>query len=372
MGLRGLTRTLAIAVASWSVFASPLMAAPIQQAECVTDALDAPKFKALVRAFFSQKLERKAQDAKARKAIAPDLNRCAKKHGWSELDVENAYIYTEMHTMERIMFFLLEAGKIDPVKVNRVYKEEPLSRVKMILALDDDAYRKSLIARFAKAGIATDKKDANRLLIAYIAMRLLSDQSFNDFHNGRKYGEELEDAASEQEVEADKTRGEAGKRFEDAKCITGKVPTSTLAAFTQSQFKREANVPENYSVAFELAAQSCQADHSWNELRTIAAMEIAILQLAIESSRGVVTLEGIDADVVDRWWDQQDDMFKQSFGEKWTAESEMDGYLAKMSEAFLQRHSPSSAKEQNQLSAIAGYYQMKTELRRVTRGLPLE
>lgn len=193
---------------------NPAFAAPFQQTECVTDALNAPQFKAIMKAFFAEKIDQAEQSIRARKAIAPTVKRCAAKYGWSELDIENAYNHTEIHTAERVMYFVMEMNKIDPVAVNRVYKEEPLSRVEMIIALDDKKYVASLVDRMSAAGLPMKRKDVAPIVIAYIAFRLLADQSFFDFENGRKFGEEIDEyqkmldsgtdppAATDQETEA--------------------------------------------------------------------------------------------------------------------------------------------------------------------------
>jgi hypothetical protein len=94
------------------VAASAAQSAPLQQAECITDALEAPQFKAILRPFLAKKLDRVKQAEMARKAIAPTVKRCSAKFGWSELDIENAYIHTETHAVERIMVAILEAYKI--------------------------------------------------------------------------------------------------------------------------------------------------------------------------------------------------------------------------------------------------------------------
>jgi hypothetical protein len=184
-------------------------AAPLQQAECVTDALDLPQFKAILRSFFAKKLDQDKQAELARKAIAPTVKRCAKKFVWSDLDIENAYIHTETHAVERVMFAILEAYKINSATVIRVYKDEPLSRVEMIVALDDKKYVESLMARFADAGIKTKDKNIGSITLTYIMVRLMADQALQDFYNGQKFGAEIEAWKNSAEPEAEQGDGEA-------------------------------------------------------------------------------------------------------------------------------------------------------------------
>jgi hypothetical protein len=199
-----------VALFSSMVFVPSIaQAAPLQQAECITDALEAPQFKAILRSFFAKKLDQDKQAELARKAIAPTVKRCSAKFGWSDLDIENAYIHTETHAVERVMFAVLEAYKINSVTVNRVYKDEPLSRVEMIIALDDKEYVDSLMNRFADAGIKTKDKNIGSITLTYVMVRLMADQALNDFYNGQKFGAEIEAWKNSTEPEAEQGDSEA-------------------------------------------------------------------------------------------------------------------------------------------------------------------
>lgn len=160
------------------------------------------------------------------------------------------------------------------------------------------------------------------------------------------------------------------RRVDDSKCIIESVPESAKLSLMRSQARREKDAPEEYRLAVDKAIRTCAAAGNWSEERGAPAVWLAVAKLSANSARGVVELEGFDPALADQWWQKQTREFQTGFGTPFMTKAATDAYIDRIVADLFAGRSLGD-REKKQVSAIGGYFMMKTAVERQLAGLPL-